>query len=310
MSDVRIILAALAVGVSLNSPVRADAPHVSTDIAPVHSLVGMVMQGVGSPDLIVTPGASPHGYALRPSQARNLQQADLVVWIGPELTPWLAKPIATLAPDAIQLELLEALGTQVLPFREADEADDHQEVGEAQEGHDHDHEGVDPHAWLDPENAQVWLGVIADHLALADPANAERYHANARAGQAALARTQAEVAQMLAPMQGKPFVMLHDAYQYFEARFGLLSVGTVSLSDAVDPGPAHLAQLRDTLIHRGVTCAFAEPQFNPSLLEAAIESRDIKIILVDPIGSQFEPGPGLYVDLLRDMGKAIAGCGE
>ncbi|MFT7593081.1 MAG: zinc transport system substrate-binding protein [Paracoccaceae bacterium] len=310
MSYTRLSFAALALGASLSSPVHADAPHVSTDIAPVHSLVGMVMLGVGAPDLIVTPGASPHGYALRPSQARNLQQADLVVWIGPELTPWLAKPIATLAPEADQLELLEAPGTQVLPFRDADEGEEQGDHGKAGEQGEHDHDGVDPHAWLDPENARVWLGVIAEHLATVDPENGARYRANAAAGQVALAQVEADLVQVLAGMQGKPFVTLHDAYQYFEVRFGLESAGTVTLSDAADPGPAHLSQLRDRLAGQGVTCAFAEPQFDPGLLEAAIESRDIKVITLDPIGSQFEPGPGLYGNLLRDMGEVIAGCVE
>ena len=311
MSFFRFLLVAM-----LLAPVaHAKTPRVATDIAPVHSLVGMVMSGVGTPDLIVSPGASPHGYALRPSQARNLQRADLVVWIGPELTPWLAKPMATLASDADQLELLEAPGTQVLPFRDmggdGDHDGDHDGDGDGH-GHEggHDHDGIDPHVWLDPENAVAWLAVIADHLARIDPDNADLYHANAQAGQVELEQLQADLTAVLAGMQGKPIATLHDAFQYFEARFGLVSVGSVSLSDASDPGPAHLAQLRATLADKGVTCAFAEPQFDPGLLEAAIESRDIKIITLDPIGSQFEPGPGLYVDLLRDMGKAIAGCAE
>jgi len=287
----------------LASAVRGDVPKVSTDIAPVHSLVAMVMNGVGKPDLIVTPGASPHGYALRPSQADALQGADLVVWIGPELTPWLSGPIETLAANSERLELLEVPGTHLLAIRDMDMA---QEAG-----HDHaDHSGVDPHAWLDPENGRTWLAEIAGRLAELDPDNASQYRANAAAGQAELVTLQAELSAQLSPMQGQPYVTFHDAYQYFEAQFGLTPTGAVTASDPADPGPAGLARLRDELTRTGATCAFTEPQFNPGLLYAATGRDDLKIIPLDPMGSHQPPGPGLYPGVLRDMGQVFASCAD
>lgn len=291
--------------VLLSAPVRAEVPRVVADIAPVHALVAQVMQGLGTPDLILRPGISPHGYAMRPSQARALQNADLVVWIGPQLTPWLAKPMASLAPQAAKLTLLEAEATHRLVFRGADEHDHGHD-----EGHD-DGEGgpepVDPHAWLDPENGRIWLGLIADRLALADPDNAALYHANAQAGQAELTGLQSELVAVLAPVQDRAFVTFHDAYQYFETRFGLHFAGAVTLSDAADPSPAQLARLRDTLVEKGITCAFSEPQFDPALL-AAIGGEGLTILSLDPMGSTLEPGAGFYSDLLRNMAGTFASC--
>lgn len=299
----------------LTGPARADALRVAVDIAPVHSLVAQVMQGLGAPDLIVTPGASPHGYALRPSQARALQAADLVVWVGPGLTPWLVKPVETLAAGADKLELLGAQGTHTVPFREdAGGGEDHDDHGHdahnknESEDQGHDHEGgIDPHAWLDPQNAHIWLGLIAEHLARADPENAARYHANATASQAALSTLVVELTAQLTPMKSRPYVTFHDAYQYFEARFGLTPVGTVSLSDATAPSPASLAHLRDILAQTGVTCAFSEPQFDPALLHVAV-GKGATILPLDPMGSRLSPGAELYGDMLRDMGAAFATC--
>ncbi len=286
-------------------PVRADVPKVATDIAPVHSLVAMVMRGLGTPDLIVDAGAGPHGGSMRPSQARALQGADLVIWIGPELTPWLAGPIDTLAPKAKRLELLGAARTHVLAHRDPDE-DDH-----GAEGHDHGDDGADPHAWLDPDNAVVWLGLIAEILKQADPDRAGDYRRNADLAKQEITALATELETTLAPMRGQPFVTLHDAYQYFEVRFGLSSVGAVTASDATSPGPAALARLRDTLKKAGVKCAFSEPQFDPGLLFAASGTSgkdDLKVIPLDPLGARHTPGPELYPALLRDMGQAFASC--
>jgi zinc transport system substrate-binding protein len=297
MMIVRCCLVALL----LATPVGAQVPKVATDIAPVHSLVSMVMRGLGAPSLLVTPGASPHGYAMRPSQARALQAADLVVWVGPELTPWLGKPIETLAMGAAQLALLDAPGTLVLGF--GDEEGAHEEAG-----HDHDeHSGLDPHAWLDPENGRIWLGLIADQLAEMDPGNAAQYRANAQDGQAGLAALLSELAVTLEPMQDQPYVTFHSAYQYFEDRFGLTPTGSVTQSDARDPSPAALARLRDDLRAAGVTCAFSEPRFDAGLLAAA-GGDDLGIIMLDPMGSRLEVGAGLYPALLRDLGAGFARC--
>ncbi len=320
----------------LATPALAEAPRVATDIAPVQSLVSLVMEGVGTPDLIVRPGASPHGYAMRPSEARALQEADLVVWMGEGLTPWLEKPLENLAGEASHLELLKVEGTVLLMYRDSHAGVDHEGHDEAEHeheehaddehghgdhehddhGHDeahhvgdgHDHEGVDPHAWLDPRNAARWLDAVAGELARLDPENAERYRANAQSARAALDAQAEEIAERLEPMRDVPFIAFHDAYQYFETRFGLTLAGTVSLSDAGDPSPAQLADLRERVSEANVACAFTEPQFNPSLIETAIEGGDTRVFTLDPLGTGREPGPALYGQVLADMAESFAAC--
>lgn len=323
----------------------ADAPKVVADIAPVHGLVARVMQGVGEPALLVRPGASPHGYARKPSEAAALEGAEVVFFLGPELTPWLTKPLATLAPNARQVELLEAPGTHRLPTRvgasfaphhhegedehdhvaEANEhhapeagenhaAGDHEDHAATDDGHapgadGHDHGGIDPHAWLDPENGKAWLDAIATELAALDPAHAGAYAANAAAGAAEIDAAAAEAQARLAPLAGLRFIVFHDAYQYFEERFGLHAAGAISLSDASTPGPARLATLRAVVAEQGVTCALAEPQFDPDTIATVADAGRVRTGLVDPVGMAIPPGPGFYPALIRALAEGFAACG-
>lgn len=346
----------------LGAPALADVPRVAVDIAPVHALVAKVMAGVGVPDLVVPPGASPHGYALRPSEAAVLQGADLVIWVGPGLTPWLADPLDTLAPDAARLSLLEADGVRLLDFRqgvrfaahdhgshdadgEKDAHDDHghEEHGHEEHGHDdhgheehshddhghdehaheehghddhghgdhghddHDHSGTDPHAWLDPVNAGVWLGVIADELSRLDPENAARYAANASQAQAGLTALEAEIAARMGQLDGQ-FIVFHDAYHYFEARFGVEAAGAISLSDAAPPGPARVAEIRDLVADQAITCVFAEPQFNRGLVDAVFDGTGVNIGVIDPLGATLTPGTDLYAALMQGMAASFESC--
>lgn len=289
----------------LSSAALADVPEVVTDIAPVHGLVARVMGELGTPQLLVEPGASPHGYALRPSQAAGLQRADLVVMVGHELTPWLEGPVAQLAAGAVVMELLDTQGTMVLSAREeaAFEPDDHHE-----HDHDHAHEGADPHAWLDPQNAVAWLDSIADALADLDPANAETYRENAAGGSAEIAAAQADAADRLAPLAERPFVVFHDAFQYFEARFGLAGVGAISLSDATPPSAARVAEIRALVEAEGVVCAFSEPQFNPAILDTVTQGTGARLGTVDPVGATLSTGPGFYPALIAAITNDVAAC--
>ena len=289
----------------LSSAALADVPEVVTDIAPIHGLVARVMGELGAPELLVEPGASPHGYALRPSQAAGLQRADLVVMMGHELTPWLEGPVAQLATGAVVMELLDTQGTTVLSAREvaAFDPDDHQE-----HDHDHAHEGADPHAWLDPRNAVAWLASIADALAELDPANAETYRENAAGGSAEIAAAQADAADRLAPLAEQPYVVFHDAFQYFEARFGLAGVGAISLSDATPPSAARVAEIRALVEAEGVVCAFSEPQFNPAILDTVTQGTGARLGTVDPVGATLSTGPGFYPALIAAITSDVAAC--
>ena len=295
---------------------QADVPRVAVDIAPVHALVAQVMQGVGTPDLIVPPGASPHEHSLRPSEARALQEAALVVWVGPDLTPWLQDAIATLAGDATVATLMEADGVDLLEVREGAlfEAHAHAADGDhADHGHDHGHDdhahgAHDPHAWLSPANAGVWLDAIAADLSEADPDNAARYAANAAGARAALSALTDEVSGLLAPVRGGRFIVFHDAYQYFEAAFDMPAAGAISLSDAAAPSPARIAEIRDRVAREGVACVLSEPQFNPGLVATVTGGTGVRTAVLDPLGSDLVPGPTLYADLMRGLATALAGC--
>lgn len=272
------------------------APAVATDIAPVQSLVARVMQGVGEPALILPPGASPHDYAMRPSGASALASADIVFWIGPALTPWFGRAVESLGADATSVELLKAPGTTLLPYRTGATFDEGR-TGE-----------TDPHAWLDPENAKHWIGTIARTLEKADPANAAAYARNAADAEAEIHALEQELAVILAPARGKAFVVFHDAYHYFENRFGLRAGGAISPGDASRPSPSRIAAIREAIRSTGATCVFAEPQLSHALLETVIEGTGARAATLDPLGATLTPGPGLYKQLLRNLATTIAGC--
>lgn len=306
----------------------AEAPKVAVDIAPVHSLVARIMDGVGTPELIIQTGASPHEYRLRPSEAGAMQSADLVFWIGPDLTPWMAASIETLASDASVTALLDADGTIELEFREgalfeahdhdahSDEAGDHDDHDDhAEDAHDdheehdaHHHGQHDPHAWLSPKNAISWLNVIASKLSAADPDNAGTYFANAAAGRSELEALIAEVNATLDPVRDRQFIVFHDAYQYFENDFGISTSGAISIGDASDPSPARIVEIQERIAEQGIDCVFAEPQFNAGLVETVLDGTEAKTGILDALGADLEPGTALYPQLIRNLSEAFAGC--
>lgn len=325
---------------------QAEVPSVVTDIAPIHSLVTRVMQGVGEPHLILPPGVSPHSYAMRPSEARNLQDADLVIWMGEELTPWLEDAIESLSGDAQTLELLHLDGTHLLDNREeavfggdhdehhddehkddhADEhhgehGDDHAEEHKdhhdddhhddekhaAEDEHAHDHGAHDPHAWLDPKNAQFWLGKMAEKLSEIDPNNAELYTTNAVAAASEIDDLTETLRADLADYSDARFIVFHDAYQYFENAFGLKAAGALQVSDATAPSAARLAEIQEEIAEHGVTCVFAEPQFNPGLI-GAVAVDGVKSGELDPLGASIAPGPSHYLAMLQQLAQNATDC--
>ncbi|MCA1300135.1 zinc ABC transporter substrate-binding protein [Stappia indica] len=327
----------LASTVTLASAVPAIAEvTVVASIKPLHSLVAGVMDGVGTPDLIVDGAASPHVHALKPSKAQQLQDADVVFWIGHELEAFLEKPLETLPRDkAVVVELLDSDGLVRHPMRqdEAFEAHSHAHADEEEHGNDHDHDhgpehdhdhghghahdehahadgkpALDPHVWLDPENAKVFVAAIAATLAKADPDNAPAYAANAEAMTGRLDALQAELGKELAPAAGKPFVVFHDAYQYFEKRFGLTAAGAITLSPESAPGAERVAEISGKIRALDAACIFSEPQFEPKLVAVVTEGSNARTGVLDPLGATLDNGPELYPTLLRNMAGAISGC--
>ena len=310
----RTLLSLCLTAAWLAGPAYADRPRVVVDIAPIHALVAQVMEGIGMPDLIIQPGATTHEYSLRPSEAAALQSADLVFWIGPDLTPWLEEAIETLAPAADLTTLMDVDGTVQLEFREdaVFEAHDHSDHADDDEHDDHadhgDHAGHDPHAWLSPKNAMTWLEVIAGRLSAVDPVNSGAYLANAASGRAAIEALMDEVDATLDPVRGRAFIVFHDAYQYFETDFDVSASGAISISDASDPSPARIAEIRGQIAEQGVDCVLAEPQFNPGLVATVLRGSDAQMGIVDPLGADLELGAELYPQLIRNLSNALAEC--
>jgi zinc transport system substrate-binding protein len=298
------------------TPALAEVPKVVIDIPPVHALVAQVMGDLGAPELLLAKGADEHDFQLKPSQAGAVADADLVVWIGPELTPWLDGAMEGRPEGAAALALLDAEGTVRRAYGEA-KADDHgheeehaDEAGHEDEHADeHGHGSEDPHAWLDPGNAKVWLGLIASDLGKLDPENAATYAANASAAAEQIAALDAELQALLAPVKDKPIVTFHDAYGYFVGHYGLTVVGSIALGDASSPGAARLSELRGELAAGGVVCMFPEVQHDPALVEQLSEGTSVKIGgALDPVGSSLDAGPGAYAALLGGIARTIADC--
>ncbi len=274
-------------------------PRVATDIGPVYSLAARVMAGIGVPDLIIRHGASPHAYSLRPSEAAALENADLVFWVSEGLTPWLKRRLEILASKAQVVELMKADGATRLPYRE----------GATFANHD-DHSGIDPHGWLDPENGKVWLGVMASELSKIDPSNTDLYFQNAAAGALEISQAVTRINELLMSVHGVKFVVFHDAYQYFERRFGISVSGSILASDALAPNPARLIEIRGQVAELGIGCVFSEPQFNPTLVASVFQDAEVSTAVIDSQGIELALGMALYPQVLESIAKEIVACAD
>ena len=296
---IRVFIVAVSVAVTGNAAFSAP-PKVTADVLPIQSLVAQVMDGIGTPSLVVRAGASPHLLSLRPSEARALANAEVVFWAGDTLSPWLSDPLDTIARNAKKVNLLEVSGTRLLNPRQVSNAITALET----HSHSDDAGGHDPHAWLDPKNAILWLGAIAAELSLMDPANEDVYRANAKAGQDRLLGFVGSTPSD----SGAGFAVYHDAYQYFEVANGIMAPVIISASDASTPGAAHIQKVQRKLQDGRVTCLFAEPSYSRALVARLIEGTDIRVVELDTLGSGFEPGPGLYPKILEQMAQAFEDC--
>ena len=286
--------------------------RVVASIAPVHSLVASVMQGVAAPELLVPSNVSEHEYAMKPSDARRIAEADLVVWIGESLEAFLADPLAN--ADAAQLELMEVNGMNPLPYGapEQGEASPFEKPAARQEdfaGREAaEHARLDPHVWLDPVRTQTAVRAIAARLAELDPANAAAYQANGAQTVAMLELLDRDIRDRLAPLAERPFVTFHDGYSYFVDRYGLNQVGQFTVDPQRRPGAATIKALRDSVASEGVACVFAEPQYDDSLITSLVGSTDIRRGQLDATGAGLKPGPGLYESLIRSNVQEIETC--
>jgi zinc transport system substrate-binding protein len=292
------------------------APAVVASILPVHSLVAAVMAGRGTPRLLVRGAASPHDYALRPSDAQALQEADVVFWVGPGLEAFLAAPLRALATDARVVPLQAAEGVRLLPARAGGAWPSHDHAAEhaAEQGAGHDHAprpdpaAADLHIWLDPANARAMVDAIVRALSAADPEHAGGYRAAGTAVQARLDRLAAEVEAVVEPVRETPYIVFHDGYHYFEARYRLKPVGAITLDAEQSPGAARLREIRARIADSGAACVFAEPQFEPAVVHTVTAGTSARTGSLDPLGATIEPGADAYFVLMRALARDLRAC--
>ena len=324
LKKIPLILTILSI-VTFIAPVSADVKVVTT-IKPIHSLASYLMDGIGKPDLIVDGYASPHGFSMKPSHAKMLQNADLIFWVGEDLENFLEKPLNSIAKKAEKIELMATKGIQVLKFREInifdghDDHDDHDgHAKKKKDGHDDhddhdghdDHEGhahgeFDPHIWLDPINAKVILFEMSKHLIELDAKNESVYRDNLSKAYKEIDNLTKDVTAEL--NKSVASIVFHDAYQYFEKRFNVNILGAFTVNTDVMPGAEQLAEIREIIEHDKVSCVFSEPQFNPDIIKAVAKDMNIKTGVVDPLGATLNPGKDLYFKLIRNMSSSFKGC--
>jgi zinc transport system substrate-binding protein len=309
---------------------------VVTSIKPIHSLTSYVMDGVGKPDLIVDGFNSPHGFNLKPSHAKMIENADLIIWVGEDLEAFLEKPLDTIAKKAVNVEIMDLNGIKKLKFREKNifkghddhghghkekkhddhghghkekKHDDHGHKKAKHDDHGHDkhaHGDHDPHVWLDPMNAKVIIKEIENQLVKLDPDNSSKYKANSKKAQSELDNLTRNIKKDL--KGNLRFVVFHDAYQYFENRFGIKVLGALTVNPDVLPGAEQLSEIREVIEHEKVNCLFSEPQFNPAIIKSIAKDTKIKTGVLDPLGATLDKGKGMYTELLQSMYASFKGC--
>lgn len=304
------LVATAALVAGLGSIPAAAEITVAATVKPIHSLVAAVMSGVGVPELVLDGPASPHVTALRPSQARVIGNADVVFAVGEGLEAFLNKLMEAEGGTRI-VELAEAPGVERLGYRDTDQRagdDGHDDDGHDDDVHDDEHGSINPHIWLDPVNGAAMARHVAAVLSAADPGNAESYRANAEAVARDLEALHRELAARLAPVKDRPFLVFHDAYPYFEARYGLNGLGSIVLSPETPPGARRLEEIRRRIGEAGVACVFSEPQFEVGYVTTVLEGTGARTASLDPLGVAVAPGPDAYRVILSDLADTLTSC--
>ncbi|MBK5398370.1 zinc ABC transporter substrate-binding protein [Pseudomonas sp. TH39(2020)] len=304
MSRLFSIFVAFVASFLLISSAHAEV-KVLTSIKPLQLIAAAVQDGVAIPEVLLPPGASPHNYALRPSDVRKVQSVDLVYWIGPSMEGFLPRVLngRTLPSVAVQ----DLPGLKLRHFAE----DSHSHAEEADE-HDHDHRpgSLDAHLWLSPVNARVIATKMAADLSAADPANAARYQSNLKAFDERLDAMDLRLKARLAGIAGKPYFVFHEAFDYFEDAYGLKHAGVFSVAAEVQPGAQHVAAMRTRLQEVGKTCVFSEPPLRPRLAETLVAGLPVKLAELDALGGYTPATAQGYEQVLEKLGKDLAGCLE
>jgi zinc transport system substrate-binding protein len=319
---------------ALPSTAAADQPRIVATILPIHSIVAALGEDAYEVELLVPANASPHGYSMRPSEARRLQNADLVVWVGPDLETFLERPLRRAGNREI-ISLMDDLDLDLKPTREGgvwehrhNHGDDDQGHGDHDHGHnghghddhghseddhghndhDHQHGDYDAHIWLSPALVRAITEQLADQLMEWDPERADTVEANRDALLERIDNLDGRLAEQLEPVRDQAFIVFHDAYQYFEQHYGLNAAGSISIDPSRSPGARRISELRERVADGDVVCLFTEPQFRPALAETVAEGTDTRLGILDPVGAELEPGPDAWFELMQNMADGFSDC--
>lgn len=320
-------MAALLCGAltSASAGAAVTAPRVVVSVAPVHALVTGVMAGVGTPELLIPVGSSPHAFSLRPSQRRAIESAELLIWVGPSLEPFLRKPTAELANKLSIIELIGQSRVALTPARAAgifaETADAElppdnghgnerksEHKGEYKGEHKHSVGQADSHIWLNPDNAIAIVHIVTEHLVRLSPVFATRYTENAQQLIDQISQLDAQIKVLLAGVRDVPYVVFHDAYQGFERHYGLQPVAAISVSPAVMPGTRRVLAIRRSLQEQRVRCVFSEPQFAPRLLDALTEGLPVRRGVLDPLGGEGGGDENAWLAMMRGIATNLHRC--
>ena len=307
------IIALFTALLAVSLPVRAI--EVLTTIKPLGFIAAAITDGVSEPKVLLPTGASPHDFSLRPSDIRSINSADLVVWVGPELEGFMAKPLAN-HPHALTLTQVERMPLFNYATQDSHDSHDHDdhdhaahEHGDHDEGHEgHHHEGVDPHIWLGPTQAKVIAKAIASELGKLDPANQARYDANLATFDAKVDAKDKVIAGQMKAVNDKGYFVFHEAYGYWERHYGMSSKGHFTVSPERRPGAKTLVDIRKALEEKQASCIYAEPQFSPAVIESVARNTGAKVLLLDEVGEQVPLGPDGYPQFMQQLADAFAQC--
>ena len=301
---------------SAHADVSTDIKVVTT-IKPLHSLISRIMETRGEPQLIIEGTNNPHTFVFKPSHAKMIEEADIVFWIGEDLEAFMEKPLNSLAKDTKKIAFMDSESIERLKFREENIFDDHDDHDD-HDGHDdehddhaghhdgHNHGEFDAHIWLDPENAKEMVKIIRDELIKIDPEGQRQYSVNAAGATLELDNLINNVEKELS--KDISYIVFHDAYQYFETRFGVKSAGALTLNPDVLPGAKQIADIQDLISDKGIKCIFSEPQYNPKIIETLGNDMNISTGVMDPLGAFIDAGPTMYVELINGIANSIKEC--
>lgn len=301
--------ACLVVIVTTTLSVSALAsPIVATTIKPLQFIAAAITEEVTEPSVLVPEGQSYHHFIVRPSTVRLLREADLVVWVGPEMETYLAETIDDFARETVQALSLPGLNVHYLPDVETDSAADVPESGQHAGHHHHGVSGIDPHVWLNTHNAEQIAIVLAERLSTIDPDNARKYANNLQAFQSQLQAVRATISQQLAPFQGEPYAVYHDAFQYFEQEFGLTHELVIANSDDIQPGVRKLMSLRNAFANQSLACLMEDVTSQESTINTALGRVQLARVKADTTGQNLNTSSQAYIELMSHLGLAFAQC--